>query len=81
MVEIKLHAKKNKKITGQVFSTVVKCLDVFAEKLKLVTALMWTFHWRTFRADVSSRRVKEGIQKLRQPITKNGCRVFILSEK
>lgn len=81
MEEIQLHAKKKKRITAQVFSTVVKCLDVFAEKLKLVTALMWTFHLRTFRADVSSRRVKEGIHKLRQPITKNGCRVFVLNEK
>lgn len=43
------NTKKTKQILidiGEIFSTVVKCLDVFSEKLKLVFALMWTFHFR-----------------------------------
>lgn len=28
----------------EIFITVVKCLDIFSEKLQLVFAQMWTFH-------------------------------------
>lgn len=49
MIEIIYNKYEKKQILidiGEIFSTAVKCLDVFSEKLKLVFALMWTFHFR-----------------------------------
>lgn len=47
---------------GQIFITVVKCLDVLTEKLQLVFALMWTFHLGKGGGHFLTGRVNESIQ-------------------
>lgn len=69
MIQIIYNKYEKKQILidiGEIFSTAVKCLDVFSEKLKLVFALMWTFHFR--RGVFFFLWMNEGIHKLSQQI-------------
>jgi len=39
--------------------TVVKCLDVFGEKVQFIFAYMWTFHFGERWVDIFSKRSGE----------------------
>lgn len=65
---------------GQIFITVVKCLDVFTEKLQLVFVLMWTFHFGKggghflfFSSSSLTGRLNEGIHKFSQQTKLGHC--------